>query len=1358
LRHRAQFSKKSADQFALIGALALVLVAFFAIVSSADAAHFQRPFKEVFGSAAHPEFEWSESVAVDNRTHDVYVGDYFAHSLYRFNADGTPAPFAALGTNAIDGAAGPNGKPCSEEPASCDQTPGNEVQFNGTYNTQIAIDESNGATKGDIYVSQPNFEAVDIFNEDGKYLGQLTGFGLAKYHASPNGVTVTSTGTVYVAAGHNIYRYEPKPGENPVVNADEVGEPLTAPVESYFNLALGGGPTAGTLFVGANNNGVSRVYEYDLQTGETVHEFALEEFGLGAMAVDPQSGTVLFVSKSHEREVLEFEALPDAEPVRVSRLVAQSRASGFAVNSASEVMLTEGIGEPHARVYGAPGIVPTVTAEPASEVIGTKASLSGTVNPTGVPVTKCEFEYGETSEYGQSVACEGTIGEDSSDPVHAELSGLAPNGVTYHFRLAVTNANGTEESPDQTFTTASTVVTEAAAPIESTSVTFNGTVRPEGQPYSECFFEYGLSSSPIFEKKAPCSPGAGAIGADFFPHPVKAVVTVLEAGTSYRFRLVGKTALGTVKGDERTVTTRGRPQITQVRALDADQGSVTLEGKINPSGFPTTYRFEWGPTTSYGNKVPVEFEPFAGSGESPVTANVKVSGLAAGTTYHYRIVARSEAGTTRSPDQTFETLNSCGLPEGRCFELVSRRDSGPVAIPGEEIASAEMHYQAATTGTGLAYPVEAGYPDATKGAEDLYRALRGPSEWESTQLSAPIAETNEQAGPEAGNGPFEFLSNDLSCGFQQSNQLLTKDPATRMIREYGGSNLYRLNPDGTHTAVTNLAPNNVTAFNGTYNIAGASQSCGKVVFQTALDYPGVAGVADVSEQNLYEWDEGTIRRVGFVPGPGGGEVAVGAAPGTGTGRLGDSQNLVSEDGSRVFFTANRQTSPNEEEIGKVGIFVREFVRESGSVTRDLSESETAVPDTGATYQWATPDGSRVYFLANSGLTENSSPVGGQDLYEYNLETEKLTDVSAWTDPEAPSVGAEAGGFVAASPDGSYVYFVARGQLQPGRGNTYAQNVAQGRYSIFAEHEGKYSYVGKVESEINSVLQRVIVTYQGEWVSQVSPNGQYLLFESDLNTTGYDSGGAPEAYLFNATPGVEETACISCRQDGEPSVAPNGGNVEFGLRYATLPTDESINNPLHPPHYLGMHEGLPEVFFTSPDSLAPGAVEHQNNIYEWSHGQIFRITSAEEGQQDPFPFGGYYAALGGVSNDASNVYFVTPETLTWEDGDARLSAYDARIGGGYPKPATAPQPCNATSEKATTCLGTPQTVTAVPGAATPNVSGSENFEPKKKAPVKKKPSKKKKHGKTQKHGKKHKHKKKGKKKSKRPANGNRRAGK
>lgn len=1337
IRHPKASRTASIDAGGRHPATALTLIALVALlalvfVSSASALS-QRPFKETFGSAAQPTIPWPELITVEKDSGDVLVGDYIAKTISRYHADGTPAPFARLGTNVIDGKMA-NGKPCSEEPASCDQTPENGLEIKSAFNTQIAVDESNGPAAGDIYVTADRFQVsaqIDIFAADGSYLGKLSGPNTEEDFESVAGVAVDQTGAVYVAANDYIRKFAPT--GNPVVNTDGVLTINAPPGNAVRGLAVGAGPSAGSIFAlgGDTQSAVPRAYEFDLNTGEHKYTFAEGRAGVGGIAVDPATGTVLMKANGSE-EIAEYEAPGGSEPVRVARAL-PVRSIGFGVNASSELIVAEGPIIGAVGVYGTPAITPTVTVQPASEVIGTKAVLSGTVNPAGLPVTDCFFEFGE-SGFEDEIPCEGPIPTDSSPhPVHATLSGLEPNGHTYQFRLVALNANGREESQTQTFTTADTVVVEPATALSAGGATLNGTVRSEGDQFTACFFEYGLTTSSSFENTVPCSPGASGISADFSPHAVKAAITGLQSGLTYRYRLVATNSSGTIETDELTFSTYGLPRIPEVRASFADQNSMTLEAKINPSGFGTSYRFEWGPTAAYGNLAPAEFEPFIGSGTDPVLVKVRLSGLTSGSTYHYRVVASSVRGVVQSPDHVAETLNSCGLPEGRCVELVSRRDAGPVAIPGEFFGSAELHYQAAVGGDAVTYPVESGYPEATKGAEVLYRSTRSSDGWHSTQLSVPLLAANEHNDVGSEAGEVRLLSDDLSCGFAESNQALTADPSARLVIENGGTNIYRINPDGSYTAVTKLAPENAAEASGglNYSIYRASQDCGKVVFSSHLRYPGIPGKGT---SRLYEWDGGTLRNLGVVPGPSG-EVVVEAVAGGSATIVGNQENVVSEDGSRVFFGAERKTSPNPAEIGKNAV----FVRENGTVTRDLSLSQTATPADNATYEWASADGSRVFFTANAGLTADSNSEG-TDLYEYDLETEELTDRSV-TPAEG---GAQVAGFIAAAEDGSSVYFASRNQLIPGYGQSRAQNLKADRYSIYREADGEVTYVGAFSGDD---IRLTVIASSEAWTSQASPDGRYLLFQSALDLTDYESGGSLEAYLYDAQ--AQSLTCVSCRQDGLPSLAPDGSEKDI-FQYRVLPRGGGAGNHTHPPQFLVVRNGKPRVFFSSPDVLANDAVAGQNNIYEWSHDQVFRLAGAPEGAQE-HPFAGNYSTFAGASEEGSDVYFSTSETLSWEDGDQRISVYDARIGGGFPEPPAPPAPCNATAEDS--CQGPAQGAPVVPGAASATFDGPGNLSTRAHRKKHHRKHKKKQHKKKQ-----HKKSKNGKGKQARHANGNGRTGK
>lgn len=81
--------------------------------------------------------------------------------------------------------------------------------------------------------------------------------------------------------------------------------------------------------------------------------------------------------------------------------------------------------------------------------------------------------------------------------------------------------------------------------------------------------------------------------------------------------------------------------------------SATLNGIINPSGLATTAVFQYGLTTAYGNTASVILSPSDGTVHQQVS--VALSGLAAETTYHYRLVATNSGNPAPGVDRTFTT-------------------------------------------------------------------------------------------------------------------------------------------------------------------------------------------------------------------------------------------------------------------------------------------------------------------------------------------------------------------------------------------------------------------------------------------------------------------------------------------------------------------------------------------------------------------------------------------------------------------------------------------------------------------------------------------------------------------------------
>jgi hypothetical protein len=207
---------------------------------------------------------------------------------------------------------------------------------------------------------------------------------------------------------------------------------------------------------------------------------------------------------------------------------------------------------------------------------------------------------------------------------------------------------------------AATVETGPATNVRTTTATLTGTVDPEGAPVTY-FFEYGTTDSYGLTTPAETlNDGTGAVD-------VQADLTGLSGNTTYHYRLV---ALGANPGADRTFKTEPNPSppaISSQRARDVGVNSARLTASVDPNGSATTFHFEYGTTTRYGNVTP---DQSAGSGGSSVPVSTSVGGLAARTTYHYRLVATNAAGTTRGRDRTFTTVR---LPTGLTLQLAPRR-------------------------------------------------------------------------------------------------------------------------------------------------------------------------------------------------------------------------------------------------------------------------------------------------------------------------------------------------------------------------------------------------------------------------------------------------------------------------------------------------------------------------------------------------------------------------------------------------------------------------------------------------------------------------------------------------------------
>lgn len=202
--------------------------------------------------------------------------------------------------------------------------------------------------------------------------------------------------------------------------------------------------------------------------------------------------------------------------------------------------------------------------------------------------------------------------------------------------------------------------TSAASNLATNSATLNGSLNPNGQ-LTTAQFEYGLTTNyNNTVKLAGTFTGSNSVA-------VSTNLTGLAAATTYHFRLDATNAGGITYGLDQSFTTLTNtnvtnqpPGVTTSAASNVTTNSCTLNGSLNPNNQSTTAQFAYGLTTNYGN-----FILLAGTftGGSSVAISTNLTGLVAGTTYHFRLDATNASGPAHGTDQSFTTssTNSGGV-------------------------------------------------------------------------------------------------------------------------------------------------------------------------------------------------------------------------------------------------------------------------------------------------------------------------------------------------------------------------------------------------------------------------------------------------------------------------------------------------------------------------------------------------------------------------------------------------------------------------------------------------------------------------------------------------------------------------
>ncbi len=117
----------------------------------------------------------------------------------------------------------------------------------------------------------------------------------------------------------------------------------------------------------------------------------------------------------------------------------------------------------YVQVFFPPGLA-TTTTDYATSVEAAAASLNGTLDGDGGDPCDCGFEWGLTTDYGETTSTES---KETGETFSQAISGLV-GGTAYHFRAFATNATGTGYGADKVLVAGeSTFPTDTVARVSS---------------------------------------------------------------------------------------------------------------------------------------------------------------------------------------------------------------------------------------------------------------------------------------------------------------------------------------------------------------------------------------------------------------------------------------------------------------------------------------------------------------------------------------------------------------------------------------------------------------------------------------------------------------------------------------------------------------------------------------------------------------------------------------------------------------------------------------------------------------------------------------------------------------------------
>jgi hypothetical protein len=605
------------------------------------------------GGISVPFSPWE--IAVDQSSHDLYVPDP-AGTVYKFDSEGNPV--TSFGTAGQISASSPIG---------------------------IAVDPTNG----NIYVASSGGSKVEVFTSSGSLVRE---FSTDKVTV-PVGIAVDGSGRVYVDGGGYfggsgvLERFDESGTSEGViqtcafqdVTVDPANEDIYTSTEGELTqYAPGGESPIDTFGVGFLNE------NFGVAVNETSGEVYAGGFYSGVVAfgplvtlanvttdppsavdvghtvatltgtIDPAGGPSVTGCDIEYGTTTEYSSgtIPceTASPINTPTEVS-AKLAGLSADTTYHYRFVahnkNGASYGQDQTVEPPAVLGVATDAPTG-ISAEEATLNGSFQTDSEGgETHYYFEWGLSKEYGNKTP------EHSNPPNGTFQVSEALNNLSfytlYHYRIVTTDHLGTSYGPDQSFYTDPPTIPRIDASGSSSEEPESAVLEAEVDPHfgaTVVRFEYGPSTEYGFK-----SPPSESIGQDGVDHRTSSLITGLQPGVTYHFRVLAINFAGVVSGPDQTFDTTDIPAIEGTTATTTSPTTATLSGQVKPGFSPTTLHFEYGTSSSYGQTTPESAS--IGSDNSAHPASASITGLAPATTYHYRIVATNGVGTVDGPDQTF---------------------------------------------------------------------------------------------------------------------------------------------------------------------------------------------------------------------------------------------------------------------------------------------------------------------------------------------------------------------------------------------------------------------------------------------------------------------------------------------------------------------------------------------------------------------------------------------------------------------------------------------------------------------------------------------------------------------------------